>query len=98
MVGPGKLEAYFFPPLHVPTYNMKMARTISRLGFKPSVTRDDVVTALRAWGTSDRIYELLNVFEIKPNEGWHIPEGEHSNLLRPSTRLLSLALPALLLF
>lgn len=43
-VGHGKTEAYFFPPLNVPPYNMDLGPVKTRLGLKPGVTRESVST------------------------------------------------------
>ena len=42
-VGHGKTEAYFFPPLDVPPYNMDLGLVKTRLGLKPSVTKEKVI-------------------------------------------------------
>lgn len=39
-VGHGKTEAYFFPPLDVPPYNLKLGPVKTRLGLRPDVTRE----------------------------------------------------------
>ena len=41
-VGHGKTEAYFFPPLDVPPYNLKLDSVKTRLGLKPGVTKEQV--------------------------------------------------------
>jgi len=41
-VGHGKTEAYFFPPLDVPPYNMQLTDVKTRLGLKPGVIREQV--------------------------------------------------------
>ncbi len=41
-VGHGKTEAYFFPPLDVPPYNMELGPVKTRLGFRPDVTKEKV--------------------------------------------------------
>lgn len=78
-VGPGKLEAYFFPPVEgVPPYDGKCRlekRIKTRLGFKPQTTKEEVLKALAEFGRSDAVYGLCNVFEIQPNEGWTIRPG-----------------------
>ena len=43
-VGHGKTEAYFFPPLDVPPYNLQLSGVKTRLGLKPGVTREQVGT------------------------------------------------------
>ena len=59
MVGPGKVEAYFFPPLDVPPYNMKLSGVFSRLGVRPDVSRDKVLAAMEEFGATDTLYSLL---------------------------------------
>ena len=41
-VSHGKTEAYFFPPLDVPPYNMELGPVKTRLGFRPDVTKEKV--------------------------------------------------------
>ncbi len=41
-VGHGKTEAYFFPPLDVPPYNLHLDKVKTRLGLRPEVTREQV--------------------------------------------------------
>ncbi len=41
-MGHGKTEAYFFPPLDVPPYNMELGPVKTRLGLRPDVTKDKV--------------------------------------------------------
>jgi len=74
-VGPGKLEAYFFPPTHVPPYNKHFGKTITRLGLKPTVTKHDVVEKLRHFGIDDSMYELCSVYEVNAHDGWTILPG-----------------------
>ena len=71
-IGPGKLEAYFFPPLDVKPYNQKI-QAITRLGLKPGVTKEEFIEKLQNFGQDDSMYELLAVYEIKPYSGWLIP-------------------------
>ncbi|WP_324716597.1 hypothetical protein U7230_14795 [Carboxydochorda subterranea] len=73
--GPGKLEAYFFPPVDVPPYNRQLGRVITRLGVRPGVTFDQVLAATREFGVSDAMYALGNVFEVRPYDGWTIRPG-----------------------
>ncbi len=73
--GPGKLEAYFFPPVTVPPYNKTIGKTITRLGIKPDVTKETFITALTQFGKNDDMYTLCNVYEIHPYDGWTIPPG-----------------------
>jgi len=43
-VGHGKTEAYFFPPLDVPPYNLQLGgRVMTRLGLKPGVSKEQVI-------------------------------------------------------
>lgn len=41
-VGHGKTEAYFFPPVDVPPYNLTLGPVKTRLGLRPNVTREQV--------------------------------------------------------
>lgn len=41
-VGHGKTEAYFFPPLDIPPYNLQLGRVKTRLGLRPGVTQEQV--------------------------------------------------------
>ena len=41
-VGRGKTEAYFFPPLDIPPYNLQLGPVKTRLGLKPGVTKEQV--------------------------------------------------------
>lgn len=41
-VGLGKIEAYFFPPLDVPPYNLSLENITTRLGFKSDITKEQV--------------------------------------------------------
>ena len=72
--GSGKLEAYFFPPLDVKPYNQRI-QTITRLGLKPWVTKEEFIEKLKNFGQDDSMYELLEVYDIKPYSGWTIPAG-----------------------
>ena len=40
--GHGKTEAYFFPPVDVPPYNLTLGPVKTRLGLRPDVTREQV--------------------------------------------------------
>ena len=61
MVGPGKLEAYFFPPIDVPPYNLTLAGpVITRLGVRADVPRDAVLAAIHDFGVNDSLYAMLN--------------------------------------
>ncbi len=72
---PGKLEAYFFPPLDLPPYHQNPGRVISRLGIRPHVTKEDVLAALREFGNSDAMYALGQIYEVHPYDGWIIHPG-----------------------
>jgi len=72
--GPGKLEAYFFPPLNVAPYNMEI-KCQTRLGLKPSTTKEQVTAALTKFGVDDECYTLLNVYDVEAYDGWTIPTG-----------------------
>jgi len=71
--GQGKLEAYFFPPLDVPPYNMDLGEVTTRLGLKPATTKTQCLKCLKQFGIDDSMYTLLNKFKIKPRTTWHIP-------------------------
>ena len=75
MHGPGKLEAYFFPPIDVPPYHKNFGHVVTRLGIKPETTREEFKRSLQQFGKSDQMYTLLNVYEIKPYDGWTIRSG-----------------------
>ncbi len=61
MVGPGKLEAYFYPPIHLEPHVLELPRAVvTRLGVRSDVSKDDVLSAIHDFGTSDRLYSLLN--------------------------------------
>lgn len=40
--GQGKIEAYFFPPIDVPPYNLSLNTIKTRLGLRPSVEKKEV--------------------------------------------------------
>ncbi len=75
LIGPGKLEAYFFPPVGLAPYNQNFGRVITRLGLKPQTTQEQLQEALKGFGMNDVTYELCNVFEINAYDGWTIPAG-----------------------
>lgn len=72
---PGKLEAYFFPPVDIPPYRKELGRVITRLGLKPGTTQEQVRAAIERFGESDEMYALGAAYEIRPYEGWTIPPG-----------------------
>ena len=41
-MGHGKTEAYFFPPLNVPPYNLDLDAIKTRLGLRPGTTKEQV--------------------------------------------------------
>lgn len=72
---PGKLEAYFFPPVDVAPYKRDLGPVITRLGLRPDVTKERVLAAMREFGRSDALYSLGVAYEIRPYDGWTIPGG-----------------------
>ncbi|MBM3777942.1 MAG: hypothetical protein FJW23_06825 [Acidimicrobiia bacterium] len=74
-VGPGKVEAYCFPPVDVPPYSRTLSNVVTRLGLRPGTTREQCTAALAAFGTSDAVYGLLNEFPATPYDGWTVPAG-----------------------
>ena len=72
---PGKLEAYFFPPVDVPPYHADLGRVVTRLGLRPGATKEQVRVAIDQFGRSDDLYALGAVYEVHPYEGWTIPAG-----------------------
>ncbi|RMF75283.1 MAG: hypothetical protein D6738_04140 [Acidobacteria bacterium] len=74
LVGPGKHEAYFFPPTDVRGVDLGDG-AITRLGVRPEVSREEFREAVAAFGTTDRAYALLNEFAIAPFDGWEIRPG-----------------------
>ena len=73
-MGHGKTEAYFFPPVDIPPYNLKLGPVKTRLALQPHVSKEQVVQALKEFGKCDDMYALLNVYEINPWETWTIEE------------------------
>lgn len=72
---PGKLEAYFFPPVNIAPYNKDFGKVITRLGLKPQTTKEQLAHAIKEFGKSDIAYSLCNVFEINAYDGWTIKPG-----------------------
>jgi hypothetical protein len=73
---PGKMEAYFFPPLDMTPYNRTSTANIkTRLGLKPYITKQDVLHKLKMFGIDDSFYDILSEYEIKPFDGWTILPG-----------------------
>jgi len=75
VVGPGKLESYFFLPLDISPYNKKSEKIISRFGLKKNVNKEQFKESIRNFGKNDLIYTFLNEYEVKPYSGWTIPAG-----------------------
>lgn len=70
---PGKLEAYFYPPLDVPPYNQKLdGQVVTRYGLNQKVTQEDVLQCLCQFGKDDLIYQMMNVDLVQPFESWMI--------------------------
>lgn len=70
---PGKLEAYFIPPLNVPPYNKDLeGEVVIRYGLKQSVEQNELLVCLSQFGENDRIYQLMNVDFVRPFESWTI--------------------------
>ena len=72
LCGQGKTEAYFFPPLDIPPYNIQLKDVITRLGFKPETSKGEILQNLKKFGITDDLYSNLNQYEIHPWETWHI--------------------------
>jgi hypothetical protein len=70
MKGPGKLEAYFYPPSVISRSDATL-----RIGFKSGVTKEDVREALLKFGVDDSMYALLREYPVLPMTGWTVPEG-----------------------
>ena len=71
---PGKVEAYFFPPLDVPPYNTSVGRTITRIGLRQDVSKEEFKRRLTRFARDDSMYDLLRKYAIIPNSTWTIPE------------------------
>jgi len=75
--GPGKAEAYFFPPLNVSPYNNDLVQkehVITRLGFLPSISKDQFAAGLLKYGADDEVYNYMNIYDINAYDGWYTPE------------------------
>ena len=68
--GPGKLEAYFFPPLDVPPYNKTLGKVMTRLGIKAGVTKSAFLAGIKQFGKDDSLYGMLGEYEVRPWETW----------------------------
>ena len=73
-IRPGKVEAYFYPPLDAPPYNTNVGRIMTRIGFKQDVSKEEFKSRLFRFARDDSMYDLLRQYEIKPNSTWTIPE------------------------
>ena len=73
-IRPGKVEAYFFPPLDKPPFNASVDRTITRIGLRPDVSKEQFKRRLIRFARDDSMFELLQEYEIRPNSTWTIPE------------------------
>ncbi len=71
----GKKEAYFLPPLDVAPYNKEMGKVITRLGLKPTATKEQFLNALKNFGKDDVMYTLLNEYEAQAYDCWTIQPG-----------------------
>eukprot|EP01112_Ceratiomyxa_fruticulosa_P011150 TRINITY_DN3003_c0_g1_i1.p1 TRINITY_DN3003_c0_g1~~TRINITY_DN3003_c0_g1_i1.p1 ORF type:complete len:407 (-),score=81.02 TRINITY_DN3003_c0_g1_i1:74-1294(-) len=73
---PGKLEAYFYPPLNLPPYSyLGKIDVFARFGLNPGVSKEDVAKALSEFGKSDTFYSLMPKYKVSPFEGWTIRTG-----------------------
>ncbi len=70
--GLGKLEAYFFPPLDIRPYNLKLRDIKTRIGLKPKVSKEEFFEAFEHIGISDDMYALLREYKINAYDGWTI--------------------------
>eukprot|EP00036_Acanthoecidae_sp_10tr_P013983 CAMPEP_0206287296 /NCGR_PEP_ID=MMETSP0106_2-20121207/1035_1 /ASSEMBLY_ACC=CAM_ASM_000206 /TAXON_ID=81532 /ORGANISM="Acanthoeca-like sp., Strain 10tr" /LENGTH=408 /DNA_ID=CAMNT_0053717829 /DNA_START=88 /DNA_END=1312 /DNA_ORIENTATION=+ len=73
--GNGKLEAYFFPPVDVPPYEMDLSGSVhTRLGIAAGVSAGQVIKCLKCgFGVDDSLYSLLARYPIVPRTNWTIP-------------------------
>lgn len=74
----GKKEAYFLPPLDVAPYNKtqtEFGKVVTRLGLKPTITKEQFLHALKSFGKDDVMYTLLNEYEVQPYDCWTIQPG-----------------------
>lgn len=69
-----KPEAYYFPPQMNAT--QLGSRPISFFGFDPMTTKEEIMDALRKFGTCDNhIIELSRAFPLTLGTGWFTPAG-----------------------
>ena len=71
--GQGKDEAYFYPPLNVGPYNKLMPPVKTRIGIKPDTQKQTVISSLAEYGKTDALYDLMQVHDVHPWEGWMVP-------------------------
>ena len=71
--GQGKDEAYFFPPLNIEPYNRMMPPVKTRIGIKPDIQKDTVISSLAEYGRNDAMYGLMQVHDVHPWESWMVP-------------------------
>ena len=64
----GKAEAQYFPP----TGGHDKAGCVTRMGFKAGVTKEDVEKAMKEFGQSDKIYDLMKPYKVFENETWMV--------------------------
>lgn len=72
LISPGKLEAYFFPPVNISPYNQDLGKVITRLGLRPDVKKEEFLKAIKAFGKEDNTYTFCNIFKINPYDCWTI--------------------------
>jgi hypothetical protein len=76
LVGPGKYEAYFFLPTETgPARESDGQPTVTRIGLRSGITKQQVIEAVGEFGISDAAYQLLNEYEAHAYEGWTVPSG-----------------------
>jgi len=68
----GKAEAQYFPPTGSRTQDKGC---VTRMGFKPGVTRDQIAAAIAKFGKSDEIYDLMKSYTVYENETWMVRPG-----------------------
>ena len=71
--GPGKLEAYFFPPTNVAPYCLPLEGVTTRIGVRKDVSPANFERCLAQFGRDDSMYELLQSYPVKPYENWTVP-------------------------
>ena len=66
----GKAEAQFFPPCVG-----ESSSVITRMGFRKGTTKEILKNAMKNFGKSDDVYEIMNSYEMKENECWMVRPG-----------------------